>query len=475
MSAPFLSVIIPAYNEEQRITDTLTAVVSYLKNRPWPSEIVVVSDGSTDRTVETVNRFQTIFPALKVISYPHNQGKGYAVKCGILAATGQLRLFMDADSSTPIEEFQKLLFFMPKEPADVADHYEVVVGSLGIDGAEINKKEFFLRVLGGKIGNFIIQHLVLPGIKDTQRGFKLFSARAASAIFSELSIKRWGFDVEVLVLARLFKFAVKEVPVRWSYRPGGTINFFSYLQVLGDVFRIRRRLTRRLAHASASFTHAEYCQKFLPPAGAVLDVGSGRGDFLTTMAKAGFRAVGIESSRWYVEASRALARREGVGVEVHEGKAEATPFDDTSFDFVNCAEVTEHVDNPQLVCREIYRVLKPGGKGYISFHNRFGIYDYHYHLWCINWLPRRWTEPVLMWLDKQKPDGATGRQKLITMHYYTYRQAERLLKRVGFSVIDGRAEKIKIRYPHAQIILLPLYRALLRPLYFNTFHMLVGK
>jgi len=220
--------------------------------------------------------------------------------------------------------------------------------------------------------------------------------------------------------------------------------------------------------------HAEYSAQFLLPGDAVLDVGSGRGKFLCAMAELGYRAYGVETSPEYVRQAIAAAHEREFTVVIKLGAAEQIPFSDHSFSFVNCAEVSEHIDNPAQMCAEIYRVLKPGGRCYISFHNRFGWYDYHYHLFGINWLPRSWTEPILSWLKKQKPDGkGIGRQKLTTMHYFLYRQAVRLVESTGFHVTDIRVAKIRQHYPKFAPIFLPLYYALLRPFYYNTFHFLL--
>lgn len=223
--------------------------------------------------------------------------------------------------------------------------------------------------------------------------------------------------------------------------------------------------------------HAEYCAQFIPPHGAVLDVGSGKGAFAMAMAARGYSAYGIETNPSYREASETLLRDRGQGsAHILAGRGEALPFADATFDFVNCAEVTEHVDDPALVCAEIYRVLRPGGRSYISFHNRFGLYDYHYRMPLINWMPRAWAEPVASLAGRGKHDSADiGRQRLSTMHYYTYGAAARMLSDQGFAVADIRAVKIRGRYGRLSPIAAAVYRMVARPLYFNTFHFLAAK
>lgn len=221
--------------------------------------------------------------------------------------------------------------------------------------------------------------------------------------------------------------------------------------------------------------HDAYCAQFLKSGDTILDIGAGRGHFIFAMAKRGFAVYGIETNSTYIALIEKQARSTGLTITIKQGKAEQLLFSDNQMDFINAAEVTEHVDDPRRMCQEMYRVLKPGGHGYISFHNRFGGYDYHYHLFFINWLPRVFTEPVLQRLGKQKSDSpAIGRQKLVTMHYYTYGQALSLLKKIGFTVYDIRREKIKRKFGWvAPLFLLPYW--VLRACYFNTFHLLLEK
>lgn len=193
------------------------------------------------------------------------------------------------------------------------------------------------------------------------------------------------------------------------------------------------------------------------------------------MAERGFMVYGLEINSAYNMEAWESAQMRGLTVAVHQGKGERLPFPDAYFDFVNCAEVTEHVDDPRQVAREIFRVLKPSGKGYISFHNRFGWYDYHYHMYGINWLPRAWAECLLRLFGRQKEDGAAGRQRLVAMHYYTYTAAKSMLASVGFTVRDIREIKIRQRFGHSAFFVFLLYKVLLRPLYFNTFHFLLER
>lgn len=221
--------------------------------------------------------------------------------------------------------------------------------------------------------------------------------------------------------------------------------------------------------------HVDYCGEFLSVGDTVLDVGSGRGDFLCGMAQKKFLVSGIEYNPDNVVLSLDKARERGVVIDVRQGQAECLPFSDNSFDFVNCSEVTEHVGDPERVCREIFRVLKPNGRGYISFTNRYGIYDCHFHLPFINFFPRRWAEVILRWLKKSKSDSGSGRQTLQSMHYFTYHQAVALLKCCGFTFGDTRVVKIKRYFGGLAPIPVFFYGLFARPFYFSTFHFFVEK
>lgn len=209
MEKIFLSVVIPAFNEEKRIVTTLAAVEEFLAKQKYSAEVIVVDDGSTDKTSGVVTAFWRDKKYRKLISNKTNSGKGFAVKTGMLAAIGEYVLFMDADSSTPIDQLDKLLAKTPK--------YEVVIGSRYLNKATVKIKQPLYRIWLSRLGNFLIQLLLIPDIYDTQCGFKLFSRSAAQEIFSLQRINRWSFDMEVLALARKLGYAVREVAVDWYH------------------------------------------------------------------------------------------------------------------------------------------------------------------------------------------------------------------------------------------------------------------
>ncbi|MCK4521213.1 MAG: glycosyltransferase family 2 protein [Nanoarchaeota archaeon] len=198
-----LSVIIPAYNEEKRIGKTLERIISYLDSKKYSYEIIVVDDGSRDRTRDVVRGVRNV----KINKKRKNMGKGYSVKEGMLIAKGDYLLFSDADLSTPIEELEKLMNYIKK--------YDVIIGSRALKESDIQIRQPFYREYMGKIFNFFVQILTVKGIRDTQCGFKLFTKKAAKEIFSKQKIDGFGFDVEVLFIARKKGFKIKEVPIVW--------------------------------------------------------------------------------------------------------------------------------------------------------------------------------------------------------------------------------------------------------------------
>jgi len=230
----YLSVIIPAYNEERRIKTTLEAVFNYLSRQSYNWEVVVVSDGSKDRTVEVVSEFISNKPEISLIANTKNHGKGYVVRQGMLQAEGQFRLFTDADNSTSIEQVEKFW------PHLVEDGYDIVIGSIEIPGAEISEQAQWYRRALGKYSKYVIRLVAgLWNIHDTQRGFKCFTAKVAQNIFSRTKIDRFGFDIEVLALAKKIGYKIKEVPVVWNNPSGSKVNLKSYFEVLKDLLRIR--------------------------------------------------------------------------------------------------------------------------------------------------------------------------------------------------------------------------------------------
>ena len=211
------SIVIPAYNESARIGGTMEKILAFSARSGWRAEILIVNDGSDDDTAQIVRQHAAANPAVRLIENPGNHGKGYSVRNGVLHAQGQVILFSDADLSSPIEE-STTLFAALAEGADVA------IGSRWLRSELQTQRQPLHRQLYGRIFNLLLRLILGLHYKDTQCGFKAFTRRAALTIFPLQKIGRWGFDPEILYLARKFGFRVKEVPVRWAHREGTRLN-----------------------------------------------------------------------------------------------------------------------------------------------------------------------------------------------------------------------------------------------------------
>ncbi|PGH49259.1 hypothetical protein CRI70_18640 [Streptomyces sp. Ru87] len=233
-----LTVVVPAYNEERRLRPGIDAICRYLRRcgeRNW--ELIVVDDGSTDRTAAVAAEAAAAEPRIRVLRAPVNRGKGHAVRIGVRASRGRRVLFCDADSATPIEELALLA-------RRLDEGYAVAIGSRAGPAARIEVRQHVLRELLGKAGNRLIQALAVPGIRDTQCGFKLFDGDKAREVFARARTDGWGFDVEILRAFRSRGWPIAEVPVRWSHQPGSKVGPLDYAKVLGEVLRVRLRPTR---------------------------------------------------------------------------------------------------------------------------------------------------------------------------------------------------------------------------------------
>lgn len=231
-----LSVVIPAYNEAERIPSTLKAVDEYLGRQPYEYEILVVNDGSKDNTADVVRQMASSIKNLRLVDRKENRGKGYSVKQGMLAVAGDFRLFMDADNSTSVDQVEKMW-------PELEKGFEVVIGSRDIKGAELPVPQSWLRRRLGDIFNLIVQTISgLWGMWDTQCGFKGFTGKAAQELFSRATIERWAFDVEILVLAKKRKYRIQEVPVRWINDPNSRVKLSGMIKMLFEVLRVRINL-----------------------------------------------------------------------------------------------------------------------------------------------------------------------------------------------------------------------------------------
>jgi dolichyl-phosphate beta-glucosyltransferase len=214
---PSYSIIIPAYNESARVGTTLDKVLAHVAQLGWDAEIIAVDDGSRDNTVEIIRSYAEKNPRLRLLQNPGNRGKGYSVRNGMLHARGELLLFSDADLSSPIEEADKLF-------AAIAGGADIAIGSRWLRRDLQTQRQPFYRQIFGRIFNLMLRITLGLRFKDTQCGFKAFTRRAAKTIFPLQKIERWGFDPELLYLARKLGFKVVEVPVEWAHSEGTRIS-----------------------------------------------------------------------------------------------------------------------------------------------------------------------------------------------------------------------------------------------------------
>jgi dolichyl-phosphate beta-glucosyltransferase len=236
----FLSVVVPVYNEAARLPKMLRRLHEYLAASPFSYEILIVLDGPTDGTREVLNSMASEISNLNVIDRALNRGKGYTVKEGMLKAAGQVRLFSDADNSTDIAHLNQMWPLFDQG-------YDVVIASRSSKdaaGARQAVPQPFYRWLFGRIGNFIVQLFVVRGIWDTHCGFKAFRREAAERIFSQTEIDGWGFDIEVLALARALNYKIGIIPAQWINDDRSHMGLLDYVRALSDTIRVRTRLRR---------------------------------------------------------------------------------------------------------------------------------------------------------------------------------------------------------------------------------------
>ena len=235
-----LSLIIPAFNEAQRIGSTLRRAHRFLAARPTSFEIIVVDDGSTDHTVALVTALASELPGLpglRVLRSPANRGKGHAVRRGMLAATGQIRVFSDADGSTPIDELDPLL-------RALAAGADIAIGSRYLAASRVTRPQPWFRRVWSRLVNRVVQRMLLPGVLDTHCGFKAFTAAAAGHTFAACTVDGWSFDLEVLARARAHGLRIQEVAVRWENDERSKARLGQLPREVRHVYRIRQQLRR---------------------------------------------------------------------------------------------------------------------------------------------------------------------------------------------------------------------------------------
>jgi len=233
MAHPYLSIVIPAYNESARIENALERVMSCVAERGWDAEVLVVDDGSKDDTAAIVQRWMADHPRLHLVQNPGNKGKGYSVRNGLLQAAGEVVMFTDADLSAPMEEAERLI-------AAIAGGADVAIGSRWMDRTRQTIHQPLYRQFFGRCFNWITRTVMDLPFKDTQCGFKAFKRSTAQVIFRLQTIERWGFDPEILFIARKLKYVIREVPVTWGHDERSRMSYLKDgMKMLQDMSRIR--------------------------------------------------------------------------------------------------------------------------------------------------------------------------------------------------------------------------------------------
>lgn len=251
VKSPYLSVVIPAYNEAERIGHSLNEVINYLNAQAYTYQVLVVDDGSKDSTYDIVTEAVTREKNLSLLHYDSNRGKGYAVRYGVLRSHGDFVLLCDADLATPIVEVENLLTAL-RSGSDIA------IGSRDIPGARLERRQSVLREMGGKLFNRFVQAIAVPGIRDTQCGFKLFTQTAARNVFRRCRINDYAFDVEVLYVGRLLGYRIVEVPVRWAHQDGSKVHFVrDALRMCATTLLLKASSSLRRSHTGVACEAAD--------------------------------------------------------------------------------------------------------------------------------------------------------------------------------------------------------------------------
>lgn len=227
-----LSVVIPVFNEEKRLLANLDKIIGYLKKKEVKSEIILVDDGSSDKTWSVLGSYQSKYRNIKLYRHPKNLGKGAAVKTGMMESRGDLVLMTDCDLSTPIEELDFLMQHIGK--------FDIVIGSRRLKEKKLGRMPARYRTFLGDIYYEMLRMVLLPSVKDTNCGFKLFSKKVIKPVFERQKINRWGYDAEVLFIAHKLGFSIKEVPVRWTHYTGSKVKVVdAVVKTLGELMQIK--------------------------------------------------------------------------------------------------------------------------------------------------------------------------------------------------------------------------------------------
>lgn len=387
-SAVLLSIVIPAYNEENRIVRTLEETIQYLLRQDYESEIIVVSDGSKDGTRLRVAEFTARFPRLRCLEYHPNRGKGYAVKTGVLEAVGDYVLFMDADYAVPIEYVERLLQQMARA--------DVVIGSRTLHESVLRQRQPFLREFAARVFGRLQQAWLGLPFRDTQCGFKLFRREIAIKLFTTLTFDCSYFDAELLHIAWKSGVKIREIPVSWSH-DGETrlpIGPRRTLELLAKLWRIRAQRRRLTVQENREYKVADYEKRqsdpyahakykiilgWLPrlPGLRVLNLGCGSGEMTGMLAR---------EHSWQIHAvdpdADSIAMHQSIVDEMSLRNVDlflkpVEEHDGRDYDVVVCTDVLEHIEDDKAAVTKIYQSLRQGGKLCVSVPALPALYGFH--------------------------------------------------------------------------------------------------
>lgn len=369
-----ISIVIPAYNEARRLPAYLDRVMAYCSESPRTYEIIVVDDGSSDKTIEVIDPLKARFEDFSLITSSRNRGKGHAVRRGFLKAQGEVCVFLDADGSVLPEEIEKNIHHILEK------NYDILIGSRALRGEGQVLKIRWHRKFMGKVFNFFVHAFLFKKIEDPQCGFKMFKKSIVESLFARSHLQGFGFDIEILYLAHKMGYKVKEVPISWHHVDGSKVNiftdsvkmFFNILQVRNWHYTPINTFSRYLGPDEYKYMYEmenyhwwfvsrrnlvmELIKSLKMPSPKILDVGVGTGGNLLAMEKFG-ETYGIDIAPQAI----GFCKKRGI-TQVRQCPAEKIDYPDKTFDIITCLDLLEHVADPIEVLIELKRILKDRGR-----------------------------------------------------------------------------------------------------------------
>ena len=388
MELSSLTILIPAKDEEKRLPSFLETVILFAQKFSRPTEIIVINDGSQDQTPHIVRSFQNQYDELKLINFPTNRGKGYALKQGMFAAKGEVIVFLDADGSTPVDEINRHLHLLKKG-------FDIIIGSRVLADNHTQVKVRTHRKWIGKTFNALVHLLLIKDIQDTQCGFKMFKRSIVHNLFGRLYLDGFGADLEILYVAKQLGLSIKEVAVNWHHVDGSKVNLIKdSLEMLNNIFQIKSWHPMKLTYPSPHMSINEiktmarvedrhwwfiaksiFMKKILaclPRPRKTLDAGCGTGSNAQFLRKTD-DYVGVDAIK---EALLYSQRRQLPNLIQSDLKQ--LGFKDNSFDRIVCLDVIEHIDDDRQALNELKRLLSPHGTLILAvpaFRNMFSSHD----------------------------------------------------------------------------------------------------